>query len=435
VLAAGCGKGASSTVELDDPEASNPHGCADVFAPDLLPTFEVKISDADWGALQMEYADWMARQDQNLDLKPYHPTVFTYGSEVYEDAQIKLQANPSTSWVGNKMEFTIAFNKADKQKRFHGLRKIVLHASPPDKSLLRERLALSYLRLVGLPAQCENNARLNVNGRYYGLYENREALDDEFLDRVFPGLPHGDIWKNGYILDNGSTPLDPAGYNALMGLSKTDVAGFERMVDVDAALAEWAAEAMLPDSDAYWAVAHNFALYDHPTRGFLWLPYDKDATFDFAVFSADPITWVPSWSTGWGLHQQIAFSDPALVDRFVAKLADAEAAYDVDLLKSRLQRWAAQIADSVAADQVKPFSTDDQKLTVSNVNNYLSLRKQFVHSWLACYHGQGATDGDGDGYPWCRDCDDGNPAIHPGAAEICGNDVDENCNGRKDDCM
>jgi hypothetical protein len=42
--------------------------------------------------------------------------------------------------------------------------------------------------------------------------------------------------------------------------------------------------------------------------------------------------------------------------------------------------------------------------------------------------GAGACDGDGDGYA-ADDCDDARVEIHPGAAEVCGDDVDQDCSG------
>ena len=42
-------------------------------------------------------------------------------------------------------------------------------------------------------------------------------------------------------------------------------------------------------------------------------------------------------------------------------------------------------------------------------------------------------DADADGYDHDADCDDQDPDIHPDAEEVCGDLVDNNCNGEADE--
>jgi putative metal-binding protein len=61
--------------------------------------------------------------------------------------------------------------------------------------------------------------------------------------------------------------------------------------------------------------------------------------------------------------------------------------------------------------------------------------EQFELQWLPLPPQPSPVDADRDGFFAGQDCNDADPAIRPGAAEVRGNGVDENCDGRDADLL
>ena len=87
----------------------------------------------------------------------------------------------------------------------------------------------------------------------------------------------------------------------------------------------------------------------------------------------------------------------------------------------------------MAEDPRKWATTDNFQTALAVTRDVITNRPQFLQSFVACARGQGGEDKDGDGVAWCNDCRDDAVAVHPGAAEICANGMDDDCNGLVDD--
>jgi len=287
-----------------------------------------------------------------------------------------------------------------------------------------------------------NSIPLFVNGSYYGLYDVEDHAGHRLVKEFFPDDPNGNLLKGGSTPDqNSTTPIDSAKLQSFW--AATTVQAMAGIVDLDASVAEWAGDALLNNGDGYYGGSHNFYLYDQGHKGYLWLPADTDSTFDWLsqnspfTFDDHPIYW---WEgrvggDGPGQHWLAVMNDPPSRQRYVDAIAAQLDQWDVGQIQGWIDAWSQQIAQAVANDAHKMVTMDQWQTAVATARDVAQRRSDFLRDFVACERGQGnaGADADGDGTPWCNDCRDGDPSVHPGAAEVCGNGVDDDCNGLVDD--
>jgi hypothetical protein len=372
-------------------EPWQPKGCPEIYAQDLFPTFEIEISNGELNDLEDE---WQAADDNNT---PEHPLEkFIYEDTVITDASARLRGN-ATWWPGQgKMQLEVSFNTYDDKGRFMGLKHLLFDAAEFNRSFLRDRLAMHILRDVGVPAPCANNARLVINGEYYGLFTNIEKVDSEFIERYWED-DSGNLYKQGVPWEKKTNESDPSMDDLEALYDANTIAELESMLNLEEAILEWATEAVMPDNDGAWAGGLNSYMYNDPASGFHVIPWDKDATFDRIEPDVDPVTFMKENPHGRPLYD-LALSDPKWFGKYIETIEFVlDHGYDVGVLQGRIDAWTAQIQDAAESDPNKPFSNKQYHNGVDVHREFIAERAAFLKHWLECWQ-NGGVDQNHDGH-------------------------------------
>lgn len=398
--------------------------------------------------------------------KEYAPAAVTIDGVAHPEIGLRLKGNagsfiplgedlPPATGVGygrpGKSAFIFDFNRYDDANHHHGLEKLTLNNMVQDGSGIHEVLAYALFEEGGVPASRTGYASVTFNGEVKGLYLLLESSDnDTFLERWF-GHDDGNLYEGVYGADfreeawmwfdqdngaDGSMSDVKELVQALdeIGGGSEALAVLEEYLDLDEYLQFAASELYLGHWDGYAMSANNYKVHHDPEGGpWVFLPWGLDQTF---VDWLEPHAGVmqgpgPSWEWGGRVHQVCFYSDACLGrlhDAFVDVIDRVE---EMDLA-GLAGEARALVEDTVVAEATEAGNLEDVEWNLAAVDEFIDDRGESIEAWLPCLIG-GEIDLDGDGFGGCsEDCNDWDPAVFPGAEELC-NFRDDDCNGIIDD--
>jgi hypothetical protein len=339
--------------------------------------------------------------------------------------------------LDRKAGFKVDLGQYDGTQALVGAQKFTFNNCVQDPSYVRQWATYEVLRQSGFPAPRVGFANIYVNGELYGLYLHLETTDESFVNRYFPNtklLYEGQI-PTDFDLDNwvyfqrdiGSATdgaLLANLVNALGTLPRAETwAVAEPFVDRDQVTLDFAVEAWVGHWDGYAFNNNNFFAHFHGTdnklRMFTW---GVDQTL------AD---YIDPYRNGARL-QRACLSNPDCRLLYSQKLLSISAAVRASDIPNQMLAIFAALTPDMLADPRREQSQADGESTRTEAYNFLLGRPDNVDAAASC-EADPASDPDGDGYRCTADCAPDDPAINPSAVDICGDGIDQDCNGRVDD--
>jgi hypothetical protein len=350
-----------------------------------------------------------------------------------KDVAVRLKGHRSMRPIDGKPAFKLRFDKYVAGRRIFGTSTLVLNNMVEDPTMMREFLGYRLYNAAGVAAPRVGYATLAVNGEARGLYAVIEAVDEQFLRRL--GSTAGTLYEGEYGCD--LYPDDVEGFdrdfgngdrNELRALAETASRGIPELLytpghplNRDNFLTYLAVSAFIADFDGY-RHAHNYRIYYHPDlRQWFFIPWGIDRALkqDLGIYDS------------YGRAAAMCFADRQCRIDYLKTLARVTAQFErlnflagVDVLQT-VTRTAA------LADTQKPYSNRAVDKARRKLRQFIQSRPAAITAQLSCLADDGERDADGDGFG-CSDCNDADPAVFPGAQELCDR-IDNDCSGQVDD--
>ena len=304
----------------------------------------------------------------------------TFKGETFPTAACRRKGNAIDWPLEGKPQMLVRFNFFDKQARFQGLRRFNLEHFDGAEAPIRDRLGMWLMRQAGIDAPRVNHARVFVDGQLFGVYQNIEAIDKEFLEDHFGPEGEGNLWESADELKTNEAVNNQSELVAwdqliaaepLEGDHTAFWAKLDQMMDIDQVLREMAAETALLSDDNFSNGSSNFYLYDHPRLGFQILPWDLDTILTSVPANSDPFAF---WNTSPPNKLRLLMNqNPAWKARFVDQVVEIR---DQILVRmpAEVDRICNQIREPIRLDPKRTATFQDFEADCQNVKSGVAAR-------------------------------------------------------------
>lgn len=400
-----------------------------------LPVYHLFIRTADW-------------QELNADIwtETYFPAVFVHNGQIHSDVGLRFRGGRPRLF--RKKSLKLSF--ADDQK-FGGRDRLNLNAAAMDDDYITEPLAYWLYERAGLEASEAHFVRVELNGEFWGLFLDVEAVDKQYLRRF--GLdPEGALYKAVGIVGSlrkldgvtyqGQTYTYESQYEKktreaepfqdlidfIHGLYSTPASQMEAHLEANVDVPQYLNYLAISNAMCVWDnMQHNYYLYRDTAGTGKWrvLPWDLDHAwgewewnyyFDATyhpLMGTESRPFANVWYT-WNKLWSVLLGTPRFRDQYHARLKEIlNTRFAEGPVFAKIDELVARIKDTVALDEAKwpdalePLHTGPKRTMAQEIPllkaNFTQRRKwlaqslglQLVNVPVAPNFRRGDADGDG----------------------------------------
>lgn len=281
------------------------HAGKSLYATDVLRTLFFEFESES----ELENSDWEAELTEFRNTDVDVPAKMIVDGKTYSPVGMHFRGASSFFGVspGYKRSFNVAVDLTDGKQRLEGYKTLNLLNASGDPTFLGAVL-YSHIARQYMPAPKVDLVKVVINGESWGIYQNAQQFNKQFLKEWFPsskgirwkapGSPRGgagltymgdDIEAYKRVLeikeDNGKDA--EKGWKALVELCRTLnqtppdklEAALEPMLDIDGVLKFLALEMVLINSDGYWTRSSDYGLFLDEKGKFHVIPHDMNEAF------------------------------------------------------------------------------------------------------------------------------------------------------------